>query len=299
MTTTIPWFTRPDWQQVMRQAPVLSLVESFARDGYVVLDVPSCSAEVVQAIQSALQTQLGPGKRVQHAWRNVPEAQQLAGDKTVMDFLKHAYQREPIPFQTLHFSHGTQQSTHSDTLHFHTLPPRWMCGVWIALEDVDEHNGPLHVYPGSHRLPIWELHDFGIEPTVEAHEEYEQLLAQWIEQQQLTKKVLSVQQGQAVIWAANLLHGGEPIVDSNRTRWSQVTHYVFDHTLTYAPRRSDMYQGKLFLLPVEDVRTRTQVPQYLNGKQYKPSGQQQFWLRPSLSSFVRAVWSRAVSTLHK
>ena len=28
-----------------------------------------------------------------------------------------------------------------------------MCGVWIALEDVDPDEGPLSYYPGSPRLP--------------------------------------------------------------------------------------------------------------------------------------------------
>ena len=44
-----------------------------------------------------------------------------------------------------------------------------MCGVWVALEDITEDNGPLHYYPGSHRLPDYdafcphrekEMHDF-------------------------------------------------------------------------------------------------------------------------------------------
>ena len=34
--------------------------------------------------------------------------------------------------------------------------------------------------------------------------------------------------GQALIWAANLFHGGSPIVDTTRTRLSQVTHYYFE-----------------------------------------------------------------------
>jgi len=34
-----------------------------------------------------------------------------------------------------------------------------MCGVWLALEDIDADNGPLIYYPGSHRGP-----HFGNEP---------------------------------------------------------------------------------------------------------------------------------------
>ena len=48
-----------------------------------------------------------------------------------------------------------------------------MCGVWIALEDVDEDNGPLEYYPGSHRLPYFDLSHLGIlGSSQEGHERY-------------------------------------------------------------------------------------------------------------------------------
>ena len=30
-----------------------------------------------------------------------------------------------------------------------------MYGLWVALEDIDETNGPLMYFPGSHRWPIY------------------------------------------------------------------------------------------------------------------------------------------------
>ena len=33
------------------------------------------------------------------------------------------------------------------------MPEGFMCGVWVALEDMDMDNGPLVYYPGSHQLP--------------------------------------------------------------------------------------------------------------------------------------------------
>jgi hypothetical protein len=41
--------------------------------------------------------------------------------------------------------------------------------------------------------------------------------------------------GQALIWAANLLHGGSVQHDPARTRWSQVTHYYFRDCIYYTP----------------------------------------------------------------
>ena len=63
--------------------------------------------------------------------------------------LRSLYGREPLPFQNLNFSVGSEQKTHSDTIHFNSRPAGYMCGVWVALEDVDASNGPVMYYPGS------------------------------------------------------------------------------------------------------------------------------------------------------
>ncbi|NJN44140.1 MAG: phytanoyl-CoA dioxygenase family protein, partial [Anaerolineae bacterium] len=57
------------------------------------------------------------------------------------------------PFQTLDFRVGSEQRAHPDTVHFNSYPPRFLAGVWVALEDVGEDNGTLFYYPGSHKLP--------------------------------------------------------------------------------------------------------------------------------------------------
>jgi ectoine hydroxylase-related dioxygenase (phytanoyl-CoA dioxygenase family) len=36
-----------------------------------------------------------------------------------------------------------------------------MCGVWVALEDIDMGNGPLIYYPGSHRVPEVTMKELG------------------------------------------------------------------------------------------------------------------------------------------
>ena len=70
------------------------------------------------------------------------------------------YDREVVPFQTLNFLRGTQQMAHSDTIHFSSLPAKFMAGVWIALEDVTHENGPLFYYPGSHKMPEYNFNHF-------------------------------------------------------------------------------------------------------------------------------------------
>ena len=65
--------------------------------------------------------------------------------------------RKVLALQHLNFPIGTQQPAHFDTMAFQSDPPNYMCGVWVALEDMDMDNGPLIYYPGSYKLrPTWE-----------------------------------------------------------------------------------------------------------------------------------------------
>ncbi|MFX6869154.1 phytanoyl-CoA dioxygenase family protein, partial [Acinetobacter baumannii] len=47
-------------------------------------------------------------------------------------------------------------------MHFSSLPTGFMCGLWVALEDITINQGPLHYYPGSHLLPEFDYYEFGI-----------------------------------------------------------------------------------------------------------------------------------------
>ena len=87
-----------------------------------------------------------------------------------------------------------------------------------------------------------------------------------------------LRKGQAVVWAANLLHGGAPITRPGATRRSLVTHYFFEGCSYFTPMLSDPDAGRMFRrLPV-DVRTgRWRWP--------KP-----FW--PGLAAVARAVRMR-------
>ena len=61
--------------------------------------------------------------------------------------------------------------------------------------------------------------------------------------------------GEAFIWAANTLHGGEPIADPESTRRSQVTHYYFEGCRYWTPLTSDPPLGRIFWRRVVNVET--------------------------------------------
>ncbi len=258
-----------------------TLVRSLAENGYVILDdlglddVDATADKVIAEVMPLHEN--GKYNRIMDAWTASPAVRALATNRRVNDLLEVIFGRRPIPFQTLSFLRGSQQPTHSDAYHFHSYPKHFMCGVWVALEDVTEDNGPLHYYPGSHRLPDYdafcphhekEMNDF-IEEMVPAYG--------------LEKERAHLKRGQALIWAANLLHGGDPVGDPSSTRLTQVTHYYFEDCTYCTPFRSDFARGKVYFRRIVDVGTgRLQPLRSSHGR-----------VNPPLLSRLVTAWRRA------
>ena len=201
-------------------------IADWRRDGFLIF-APGIAANTVSAASEF--TRAIDGNRQQDAWRSVPAVREIALDPGVLGMLRMLYEgRRPIPFQTLNFPRGTQQAVHSDTVHFDTDPPGWMAGVWVALEDVHPDSGPLVYYPGSHRLPVHRMESFGLQPKREYYPIYEQAMANVVAVNRLQPAYATIRRGECLIWAANLLHGGSPILNPSLSRRSQVTHYFFE-----------------------------------------------------------------------
>ncbi len=179
-----------------------------------------------------------PGTRMQDAWLQIEEVRHLAVDRRILAALQQLYGRQPLPFQTLNFPFGTEQRPHSDTIHFNSIPRGFMAGVWVALEDIDEENGPLIYYPGSHSLPEYTMQDLGLKPGYEHYPEYEEKIDRVIHERGLQAQLGTMPKGTTLIWHANLLHGGARQGDKARTRHSQVIHVFFADCKYYTPMNS-------------------------------------------------------------
>jgi ectoine hydroxylase-related dioxygenase (phytanoyl-CoA dioxygenase family) len=231
--------------------------EAFDRDGYLVID-PEIPDEVIEGILSDLAScyvnegserifkdgvVYAPG-RIKDAWRLSENVKRVALASKAHAILEALYHRRPLPFQTLNFQMGTQQSPHSDAMHFVPEDPTYMCGVWVALEDIDMENGPLVYYPGSHTLPFTSAADLDFNapqdefPSYHAYiaarnRQYEQYVRNLIEENGLAAQYATLEKGEALIWSSNLLHGGASHRDRSRTRHSQVTHFLFEGSLRF------------------------------------------------------------------
>lgn len=237
-------------------------VAQFEEEGYLVFD-PEIPSELLDQVVEDLAEQYDqplngdgvlPPCRIQDAWKCSTAAHEVAVWPRILGALKELYGRQPRPFQTLNFPTGTLQPIHSDSIHFSSIPAGLMTGVWIALEDIDEDNGPLCYYPGSHRLPEFDMHDVGVEPLEENYPAYEKFIRTVIDASGLEKRQAIIPKGQVFLWAANLVHGGDERRDLFRSRHSMVTHVYYEESLYYTPMLSqprEPYLRSPQFLPLE------------------------------------------------
>ena len=211
------------------------------------------------------------GMRVQDAWAFDADVHALAVNPRIIKILSEIFGRQAWPFQTLNFPVGSQQHYHSDSVHFSSIPERFMCGVWVALEDVSEGAGPLEYYPGSHKWPIVYNDQIGIRVTnskkSSSQEIYHDVWEALVEKNGVSPQLFFPRKGDTLIWAANMLHGGSRQGDLNATRWSQVTHYFFENCCYITPMLSDVPIGKLRVRDLTDIATGAKVPHiYIDAK---------------------------------
>ena len=100
---------------------------------------------------------------------------------------------------------------------------------------------------------------------------YEDFIEEVVQSQHLQKSTLSVKKGQALIWAANLLHGGDKIKQAGSTRYSQVTHYYFEDCVYYTPLFSDLGIKKMHMRQITDITTGKPVQNKYLGQVFNSS----------------------------
>ncbi len=277
----VPIIASPFFEEILASSYFRDWEKQVAADlyhkGYAVLDYPDPDISVrAQRIRHALSPLFAAARqggekfdgrlqppRFQDAFHINDDVATIATNETLLTLLSKLYGRRAFPFQTLNFDRGSQQSFHTDAVHFHSWPERFMCGVWVALEDVTVKNGPLYYHPGSHQ---WA--DYSNEHTTARKSDLGKPVSQaiylklWrglVAAHHCEKETFLAKRGQALIWSAYLLHGGEKILDRTLTRWSQVSHYFFENCAYYRPMASHVIAGKIALYDPLDVRTRRPV----------------------------------------
>lgn len=242
--------------------------------GYAVFDFPDADIQAkAEQIKAVLHDRYpwsewragAADMRILDAWKFDSNVRAIATNRSVLDLLSKLYGRRAWPFQTLNFPVGTQQHFHTDSIHFSSVPERFMCGVWLALEDIGLDQGPLEYYVGSHRWPIYTNEHVGFVPRLKGQDQsiYHELWQRLVDKTGVPRETFHARKGQALIWTSNLLHGGSPHLDKSKTRWSQVTHYYFEDCAYYQPIHSDPFRGLIsFKQPIDLTTLQRTIPSF-------------------------------------
>ena len=265
---TIPWVESPFFYDLLDNSDLSQqdkkIATKYHEDGYLVVDlgiddkfIDALIADVrhfvsVDDANRQVEYEYNDGPRPFQLWKKSDYVRELTLNTNITSTLKMLYGRKAFPFSTINFLKGTEQPLHSDTIHFHSIPQLWMVGVWIAFEDMDESNGTLRVVPGSHKWGTYDYNTLNFEHPdsiedgyTKNYTKYEHFVRSLIKCKKATEMPVRIKKGQALIWASNLLHGGIPIKDSNRTRKSQAIHYFFKGCQKYySPMFSSPFTGE-------------------------------------------------------
>ena len=164
----------------------------------------------------------------------------------IKEFLSTVFSADPLLFQGLNFEKGSGQGLHQDTAYVVLDKPMELAATWIALEDISPESGELMYIDGSHKMPDWKFggnskhYDPDQHDALE-HDEWSKNLIRKGEELGFEKKIFRPNQGDVLIWSADLVHGGSPVGDKNLTRRSIVGHYcpveVNPHYFSYMEGR--------------------------------------------------------------
>lgn len=227
-------------------------LRAFNETGYAILHgalahdlVDEINAEIARLQADGIIGFRGGGSKLMFAIHHSERLREIVENFSFLPLLDVLIDGNARLFQSINFLRGSQQRTHSDSIHMTTHPLGGLLGVWIALEDITLGNGPLHYYPGSHQLPYVLRPDFdhggnALLNGPVASTAYENKIGEVVRENDFPKQVFLAKRGDVLIWHANLLHGGEPHTDADQTRKSMVLHY-FDggracyHEITRRP----------------------------------------------------------------
>lgn len=259
----LPWVESPFFEKILLEKNLTFEKEELARrynkDGYIVLK-NVFSEEEINLATIDVKTKgfnidfpfqgIRDYNRCQDLWEISDPVKNISIKPEILSTLEFLYDREAVPFQSLNFLQGSQQMAHSDTIHFSSLPSRFMAGAWVALEDVTEENGPLFYFPSSHKMPEYNFNHFRedlIDNSYDNYHEYELFIQELMLNSTYEKKVFLAEKGDVLIWSSNIIHGGSPVLNPNTTRLSQVTHYFFKNCIYYSPMSSNTISGELLV----------------------------------------------------
>ncbi len=197
------------------------------------------SGKIVVADEKISENDFLPG-RFLNPHRYLPELRKLHAHPKLMRLASLVMGKPAIAYQTINSFKGSQQKSHSDTIHMTTYPLGYLTAAWIAFEDIHEDSGPLFYYPGSHRLPYLLSREAGIPlGSFESRgyepygAKYEPAIQAAVDKAGFTREHFIAKKGDVLFWHANLVHGGSLRKNPKLSRKAMVCHYFAKGAVCY------------------------------------------------------------------
>lgn len=248
-----PWLDRADSKAVLPNNKTFKKLSTnhqeallnWSDNGYAILnnyysdeEVDTINSELETIVSSGTAELRNNGNKIMFAINQSEKLAKTANKPLTSELMTMLLGKESKLFQSINFLHGSQQNAHSDSVHMTTFPLGYLTAIWIALEDIEEEQGALFHYPGSHKLPYVLNKNFEHGGNYfmlgkERNKNYENAIAGVISDNKLERQIFSAKKGDVLIWHANLLHGGLPITKEGSTRKSMVLHYYAEDVICY------------------------------------------------------------------
>jgi hypothetical protein len=246
------WFDKPDAHQhvdrLLARGEISELeaghLRHFLDRGFMVVEglmdealVDAVNSEIDDAISKKYQDyEMGSSRRIEHLHMHYPRIRELWLDKRHRRYADLIFGAASRPCQTLTYVFGSQQDAHQDTVHLTPFPAGYMCGTWIALQDVQPDSGELVVYPGSHRERRVYMGEAGCAKVEGGDwaEFIEKVCSVWSDMTTRHEPfIYRPRKGTVLIWHENLLHAGSVRIDQSLERRSIVIHSFADGALAF------------------------------------------------------------------
>lgn len=80
---------------------------------------------------------------------------EIAKTQRLVRMCAQLLQQNPVLLNLTTYKYSSEVALHQDMWFYHLHPANYLIGIWLACEDVSMDTGPLAVYPGSQRVPMW------------------------------------------------------------------------------------------------------------------------------------------------
>lgn len=182
------------------------------------MEVPGCFHAVSEAEAGGDPLKTWP--RMMHPHRVDDLSLHFLRHPRVVAALEDLLDREAVGLQTMFYwkpPGARGQDFHQDDYYLQTEPDACIA-AWLALEPIDEGNGALVVFPGSHREPILPMSDTDTARSFTS--------TAVTPPPAYAPRLVTMQTGDVLFFHGHLIHGSYPNDSADRFRKSFISHYV-------------------------------------------------------------------------